>query len=55
MTGQVTSRVPLASKQEVRAAVESALTVQPAWTNPQRRVRVLMKFLELIAPLSLSF
>jgi len=51
MTGQVISRVPLASKREVRAAVENALTVQPAWAaaNPQRRARVLMKFLGLIA------
>jgi malonate-semialdehyde dehydrogenase (acetylating)/methylmalonate-semialdehyde dehydrogenase len=51
MTGQVISRIPLASKREVRAAVENALTVQPAWAaaNPQRRARVLMKFLELIA------
>ena len=34
---------------ELRAAVENAKAAQPAWaaTNPQRRVRVLMKFLEL--------
>ncbi|MCC0004293.1 MAG: CoA-acylating methylmalonate-semialdehyde dehydrogenase [Methylobacteriaceae bacterium] len=51
MTGEVISRVPLASKAEVRAAVENALAAQPAWgaTNPQRRARVLMKFLELVA------
>jgi len=51
MTGEVISRVPLASKAEVRAAVENAIAAQPTWaaTNPQRRVRVLIKFLELIA------
>ncbi len=50
MTGEVASRVPLASTQEVRAAVENAMAAQPAWaaTNPQRRARVLMKFLELV-------
>jgi malonate-semialdehyde dehydrogenase (acetylating) / methylmalonate-semialdehyde dehydrogenase len=34
----------------VRAAVENAKAAQPAWaaTNPQRRVRVMMKFLELM-------
>jgi malonate-semialdehyde dehydrogenase (acetylating)/methylmalonate-semialdehyde dehydrogenase len=51
MTGEVASRVPLASAAEVRAAVENAKAAQPAWaaTNPQRRARVLMKFLELVA------
>ena len=38
-------------KAEVRAAVENAKAAQPGWaaTNPQRRARVLMKFLELVA------
>ncbi len=51
MTGEVQARVALASKAELRAAVENAMAAQPAWaaTNPQRRVRVLMKFLELVA------
>jgi len=51
MTGEVAARVPLASKEEVRAAVENAKAAQPAWaaTNPQRRARVLMKFIELVA------
>ena len=42
--------MPLASAAEVRAAVENAKAAQPAWaaTNPQRRARVLMKFLELV-------
>jgi len=50
MTGEVTARVPLASKAEVRAAVENAKAAQPAWaaTNPQRRARVMMKFLDLV-------
>src|SRR6478752_6505422 len=51
MTGDVQAQVALASKAEVRAAVENAKAAQPEWgaTNPQRRVRVLMKFLELVA------
>ncbi|HYG87233.1 MAG TPA: aldehyde dehydrogenase family protein, partial [Azospirillum sp.] len=50
MTGEVAARVPLASKAEVRAAVENAKAAQPAWaaTNPQRRARVMMKFLDLV-------
>jgi malonate-semialdehyde dehydrogenase (acetylating)/methylmalonate-semialdehyde dehydrogenase len=50
MTGDVISRVPLASRTEMRAAVESGLKAQPAWgaTNPQRRARVFMKFVELL-------
>ena len=49
MTGEVRAKVALASKAEVAAAVENAKAAQPAWaaTNPQRRARVLMKFLEL--------
>jgi len=51
LDGSVRGRVALASKAELRAAVENALAAQPEWaaTNPQRRVRVLMKFLELAA------
>ena len=42
MTGEVQAKVALASKAEVRAAVENAKAAQPAWaaTNPQRRARV---------------
>ncbi len=49
-TGEVISRVPLASAAEVRAAVENARAAQPAWaaTNAQRRARVMMKFVELV-------
>jgi malonate-semialdehyde dehydrogenase (acetylating)/methylmalonate-semialdehyde dehydrogenase len=51
MTGEVAARVPLASKAELRAAVENAKAAQPAWaaTNPQRRARVLSKFIDLVA------
>src|SRR5947209_1017969 len=50
MTGDVQAKVALASKAEVRAAVENARAVQPEWaaTNPQRRARVMMKFVELV-------
>ena len=50
MDGTVRGTVALASPDEMRAAVENAKAAQPAWaaTNPQRRVRVLMKFLELV-------
>ena len=51
MTGEVAARVPLASKAELHAAVQNAKAAQPAWaaTNPQRRTRVLMKFIDLVA------
>jgi malonate-semialdehyde dehydrogenase (acetylating)/methylmalonate-semialdehyde dehydrogenase len=50
MDGTVRGSVALASAAELRAAVENAKAAQPGWaaTNPQRRVRVLMKFLELV-------
>jgi len=50
MTGEVAARVPLASKAEVRAAVENAKAAQVGWaaTNPQRRARVLAKFVDLL-------
>src|SRR6187431_3246081 len=50
MTGDVQAKVALASKAEVRAAVENAAAAQPEWanTNPQRRARVMMKFVELV-------
>src|ERR1700751_3557476 len=49
MTGDVQAKVSLASNAEVRAAVQNALSAQGEWaaTNPQRRARVMMKFLEL--------
>jgi malonate-semialdehyde dehydrogenase (acetylating)/methylmalonate-semialdehyde dehydrogenase len=50
MDGTQRGRVALASREEVRRAVENAKAAQPGWaaTNPQRRARVLMKFLELV-------
>ena len=50
MTGEIAARVPLASKAEVRAAVENALVAQPKWAaeNPQKRARVLAKFVALL-------
>ncbi|HET7410081.1 MAG TPA: CoA-acylating methylmalonate-semialdehyde dehydrogenase [Paracoccaceae bacterium] len=49
-TGEVQAKCPLASPAEVRAAVENGLAAQPAWaaTNPQRRARVMMKFIQLL-------
>jgi malonate-semialdehyde dehydrogenase (acetylating)/methylmalonate-semialdehyde dehydrogenase len=51
MDGTVIGKVALASPAEMRAAVENAAAAQPKWAavNPQRRARVLMKFLDLIA------
>ncbi|MFN3687774.1 CoA-acylating methylmalonate-semialdehyde dehydrogenase [Salinarimonas sp.] len=50
MTGEVRAKVSLATRDEVRAAVENAIEAQVAWgaTNPQRRARVFMKFVELL-------
>jgi malonate-semialdehyde dehydrogenase (acetylating) / methylmalonate-semialdehyde dehydrogenase len=48
-TGDVQAHVALASKAEVEAAIASAESAQPGWaaTNPQRRARILFKFLDL--------
>jgi len=50
-TGEVQAKVALASKAEVEAAIANSEAAQPAWaaTNPQRRARVMFKFLELVA------
>ncbi|MFT0891870.1 CoA-acylating methylmalonate-semialdehyde dehydrogenase [Pseudochelatococcus sp. G4_1912] len=49
-TGEVQARVALATREEMREAVENAREAQIGWaaTNPQKRARVLMKFLELV-------
>jgi malonate-semialdehyde dehydrogenase (acetylating) / methylmalonate-semialdehyde dehydrogenase len=49
-TGEVQAKVAFASRAEVEAAIASAAAAQPAWaaTNPQRRARVMFKFLELV-------
>jgi malonate-semialdehyde dehydrogenase (acetylating)/methylmalonate-semialdehyde dehydrogenase len=50
-TGEVQAKVAFASKSEVEGAIANAAAAQPAWaaTNPQRRARVMFKFLELVA------
>ncbi len=49
-TGEVQAKVALASKDELDAAVASAAKAQLGWgaTNPQRRARVMMKFVDLL-------
>jgi malonate-semialdehyde dehydrogenase (acetylating) / methylmalonate-semialdehyde dehydrogenase len=49
-TGEVQARVALATEAELAAAVANAKQAQAAWaaTNPQRRARVFMKFVELL-------
>ncbi|NIY72711.1 CoA-acylating methylmalonate-semialdehyde dehydrogenase [Marivivens donghaensis] len=49
-TGEVIGQVPLASQDELNAAIADAEKAQVAWaaTNPQRRARVMMKFGDLI-------
>jgi malonate-semialdehyde dehydrogenase (acetylating)/methylmalonate-semialdehyde dehydrogenase len=49
-TGQVQARVPLADKAETEAIIADAVDAQRRWAafNPQKRARVLMKFLQLV-------
>jgi malonate-semialdehyde dehydrogenase (acetylating) / methylmalonate-semialdehyde dehydrogenase len=49
-TGEVQAKVALASRAELRKAVENARAAQPGWAakNPQARARVMMKFIELL-------
>ncbi len=49
-TGETQAEVPLASLEEVQAAVGNAAAAQPAWAalNPQRRARVMMRYVDLI-------
>jgi malonate-semialdehyde dehydrogenase (acetylating)/methylmalonate-semialdehyde dehydrogenase len=49
-TGEVQGEVSLASAEELNAAVENAKAAQIKWaaTNPQRRARVFMKFVQLL-------
>ncbi|MBO9464891.1 CoA-acylating methylmalonate-semialdehyde dehydrogenase [Tropicibacter sp. R15_0] len=49
-TGEVQAKVPLATVDEVNAAVAKAAEAQKIWgaTNPQKRARVMMKFGALI-------
>ena len=49
-TGEVQAKVALAKHSEVEHAIANAEAAHPGWasTNPQRRARVMFKFLELI-------
>ncbi len=49
-TGSVQAKLPLATSQEVREAIAVAQAAQEAWgaTNPQRRARILNKFVGLV-------
>ena len=49
-TGETQAKVALAKHSEVEHAIAVAEAAQPAWaaTNPQRRARVMMKFVELV-------
>ena len=49
-TGQVQAKVPMGSAAAVNAAVASAIDAQKDWAawNPQRRARVMMRFIELV-------
>jgi malonate-semialdehyde dehydrogenase (acetylating) / methylmalonate-semialdehyde dehydrogenase len=49
-TGEVQAKVAFASKAEVGQAIANAAAAQRGWaaTNPQRRARVMFKFLELV-------
>src|ERR1700740_1318625 len=49
-TGEVQAKVAFANRADVEQAIASAEAAQPAWaaTNPQRRARVMMKFVELL-------
>lgn len=48
--GEVQAKVALASRSEMEDAITKAAVAQPAWAavNPQRRGRVMMRFLELV-------
>ncbi|APE24422.1 MULTISPECIES: CoA-acylating methylmalonate-semialdehyde dehydrogenase [Streptomyces] len=49
-TGAVQARVPLAGRADTEAAIADAETAQQEWGrwNPQRRARVLLRFLQLV-------
>ncbi|MET1033765.1 MAG: CoA-acylating methylmalonate-semialdehyde dehydrogenase [Arthrobacter sp.] len=49
-TGRVQARVPLAGREEVLAAIKDAAAAQEVWaaTNPQRRARILHRFVDLV-------
>ena len=49
-TGEVQAKVALARHAEVEHAIAVAASAQPAWaaTNPQRRARIMFRFVELV-------
>ncbi|MEM1277141.1 MAG: CoA-acylating methylmalonate-semialdehyde dehydrogenase [Pseudomonadota bacterium] len=49
-TGEVQGKVAMGTADDLAKAVEIAKSVQPAWaaTNPQKRARVLMQFVQLL-------
>ena len=49
-TGEVQAEVAYATRDELNEAVELASVAQPKWAevNPQKRARVIMKFVELL-------
>ncbi|MDD9909486.1 MAG: CoA-acylating methylmalonate-semialdehyde dehydrogenase [Ahrensia sp.] len=49
-TGEVQAQVPLASADELNAAIENAKAAQRDWAaqNPQKRARVMMEFVRLL-------
>lgn len=49
-TGEVQAKVPMASRAEVDEAVAGAAAAQKEWAawNPQRRARVMMRFIDLV-------
>ncbi|HSZ75698.1 MAG TPA: CoA-acylating methylmalonate-semialdehyde dehydrogenase [Rhizomicrobium sp.] len=49
-TGEVQAKAPLASRAEMRVAVDAALAAFPEWSaiNPQRRARVMFNFKSLV-------
>ncbi|WP_331772014.1 CoA-acylating methylmalonate-semialdehyde dehydrogenase (plasmid) [Embleya sp. NBC_00888] len=49
-TGRVQARVPLADRADTLAAIDDAEQAQPGWAawNPQKRARVLSRFLQLV-------
>jgi malonate-semialdehyde dehydrogenase (acetylating)/methylmalonate-semialdehyde dehydrogenase len=50
-TGEVQAKVALAKRSEVEDAIANAELAQTGWaaTNPQRRARIMFKFLDLVA------
>ena len=49
-TGEVIAQVPLATKEEVKQAIEVAKKAFPAWkkTSPGKRAEIVMKFRQLV-------